>query len=91
MPMYVQGPNGTGYYQVVNSEGQEYGNEADDYDVEYFEDEDELDREGNPLPTGQEAVQIINAIPSYKFEENKGEETEEKSVHTARSVTKPST
>jgi hypothetical protein len=48
-----------------------------DYGQEYFEDDDELDRDGNPMPTAQEAVQIINSIPSYKFEEAKMEETED--------------
>ena len=47
-----------------------------DYGQEYFEDDDELDRDGNPMPTAQEAVQIINSIPSYKFEAAKMEENE---------------
>jgi hypothetical protein len=54
-PIFMQGPNGTGYYQVVDGEEYEYEGELED-DVEYFEDDDELDREGNPIPAGQEAV-----------------------------------
>jgi len=77
MPVYMQGPEGTGYYQVIQDDGNEYEYDEDenDYDVEYFEDEEELDRDGNPMPSPQEAVQIINAIPSYKFEEAKDDDT----------------
>lgn len=79
MPVFMQGPQGTGYYQIVNDVSQEYEYEGDngDYGGEYFEDDDELDRDGNPIPTAQEAVHIINSIPSYKFEEAKMEEIEE--------------
>jgi heme-binding NEAT domain protein len=83
----MHGPNGTGYYQVVSDDG-EYEYEGE-YDIEYFEDEDELDREGNPLPSPQEKVQIINAIPSYKFEEAKFEESEDMS--TSRNQDRPQT
>lgn len=45
---------------------EDYPEEIDDL----IEDEDEeVDSDGQPLPTPEEVVNIINAIPSFKFEE----------------------
>ena len=53
MPIFMQGPSGTGYYQVIQDDGNEYeyDEDEDDYDVEYFQEEEELDRDGNPIPS----------------------------------------
>ena len=66
---------GQGNWQIFSDQNQEVEIEGDlgDLDYEYFEDDDELDREGNPVPSPQEAVQIINSIPSFKYEEAKVE------------------
>lgn len=47
----MQGPMGQGYYQMNDDDSYEYEGELGDYEGEYFEDDDELDREGNPMPT----------------------------------------
>lgn len=48
----MQGPMGNDYYQVVDDDEEyEYESDLGEYEAEYFEDDDELDRDGNPLPT----------------------------------------
>lgn len=34
-----------------------------------FQNEEDFDSDGEPLPTEEEVCTIINSIPSYKFEE----------------------
>lgn len=53
--------------------------EAPQYWDEYAEEEPELDEDGQPLQSPEEIKNIINSIPSFKFEENKEEETLENS------------
>ena len=50
----------------------EYPDDMDEYpsELDDFADEDDnVDSDGEPLPSQDEVIQIINAIPSYKFEE----------------------
>jgi len=58
--------------------GQNFG-EAPQYWDEYAEEEQELDEDGQPLQSPEEIKNIINSIPSFKFEENKEEDTQESS------------
>lgn len=51
---------------------------------EYFEEEEEVDEDGQPLPTQEQIRNIINSIPSYRYEETK----EEEPVKSGRSSTK---
>ena len=41
---------------------------------EYFEDEEEVDEDGQPLLSPDQIRNIINSIPSYRYEESKDEE-----------------
>ena len=66
--------------------GQNFG-EAPQYWDEYAEEEPELDEDGQPLQSPEEIKNIINSIPSFKFEENKEEDTVDKSS-TAKSQIK---
>ena len=45
--------------------GQQYASD------EYDEEEQQLDEDGQPLLSPDEIKNIINAIPSFKYEENK--------------------
>lgn len=65
------------YYdsQDEYQEGDLLGEYPDD---EYQDDENEeqVDSEGEPLPTADQVRDIINSIPSYRFEEKQVEKTE---------------
>ena len=41
------------------------------YEEEYGEEEQPLDEDGMPLPSPEEIKNIINSIPSFKYEEKK--------------------
>ena len=43
----------------------DYPSEMDDF----ADDEEGLDSDGEPLPSPEEIIMIINSIPSFKFEE----------------------
>ena len=78
--MQVPGGQGLQYFFSDGNQNIEVQGDIGDSDIEYFEDDDELDREGNPLPSPEEIVAIINSIPSYRYEEAKFEEDLEKSM-----------
>jgi hypothetical protein len=44
------------------------------YGEEYDEEEPQLDEDGLPIQSSEEIKNIINAIPSFKYEEKKKEE-----------------
>jgi len=44
------------------------------YGEEYDEEEPQLDEDGMPLQSSEEIKNIINAIPSFKYEEKKKDE-----------------
>ena len=52
----------------VNDENDLLGEYPDD-DYQDDEEEELVDSDGEPLPTPEQVRDIINAIPSYKFEE----------------------
>jgi len=72
------GPNGA---NIQNGMGAQYAQQYE-YGSEYGEeDQSALDEDGQPLRSPEEIKNIINAIPSFKFEEKKqtvepGKETE---------------
>jgi len=51
---------------------------------DYFDEEEEVDEDGQPLPSADQIRNIINSIPSYRYEEIK----EEEPGKTGRSSTK---
>lgn len=52
-----QGPNGQAQYY--------------EYDEEYGDEGEQLDENGQPLPSPEQIKNIINAIPAFKYEEKK--------------------
>ena len=52
----------------VNDENDLLGEYPDD-DYQDDDDEEEVDSDGEPLPSPEQIRDIINAIPSYRFEE----------------------
>ena len=52
----------------VNDENDLLGEYPDD-DYQDDEDEEQVDSDGEPLPSPEQIRDIINSIPSYKFEE----------------------
>jgi hypothetical protein len=46
-------------------------NQGQQYYEEEYGDEEPVDEDGMPLPSPDEIKNIINAIPSFKFEEKK--------------------
>ena len=47
------------------------------YEDDYGEEEPPVDEDGQPLPSPEEIKNIINAIPSFKFEEKKKSSSKE--------------
>ena len=63
---------GDANYYVNNIDLNEEGGLLGEYpDDEYQDDEEEelVDSDGEPLPSPEQVRDIINAIPSYRFEE----------------------
>ena len=52
------------------------GEYPDDEYQDDDENEEQVDSDGEPLPTQDQIRDIINSIPSYKFEEKPVEKTE---------------
>ena len=61
----------------LNDEGGLIGEYPDD---EYPDDEEEelVDSDGEPLPSPEQVRDIINAIPSYRFEEKSKDKDDQK-------------
>ena len=65
----MSGPNG------MHQANQQFYNEYDDDD--YGDEEGpQLDENGDPIRSPEEIKNIINSIPSFKYEENKESSTE---------------
>jgi len=67
--------DGHAYYVDWDGEGDELLGEfpqdvdEDGYDEQLYGDEGNVDSDGEPIPSPEEVRDIINSIPSYKFEE----------------------
>jgi len=80
----IQGPNGANIRVSVNDDSQGYYDASGDDELidefpidpeegmsenDLYYEEENLDSDGEPIPSPDEVRNIINAIPSYKFEE----------------------
>lgn len=80
----IQGPNGGNIRVSVNEDGQAFYEMPGDDDLidefpidpeegvsdnDLYYEEENLDSDGEPLPSPEEVRNIINSIPSFKFEE----------------------
>ena len=65
--MMHQHPNAPANQVYMEDSYDEMGDMQEEIDDLYVD--EEVDSDGEPLPTEQEVITIINSIPSFKFEE----------------------
>ena len=75
----------------MNEENDLLGEYPDD-DYQEDEEDENIDSDGEPLPSPEQIRDIINAIPSYRFEEKQAESAESSLLKAGKEIVqKPST